>query len=61
MGSITIKADVFELYKRATHVFSEARRVFQFKDTCENPAPGNLLKVRYFEWPKMEIANADNL
>lgn len=30
-----IKADSFQLYRRAKHVFSEALRVYQFKEICE--------------------------
>ncbi|KAI8919786.1 ribosomal protein S5 domain 2-type protein [Entophlyctis helioformis] len=34
IGSIVIRADDFKLYQRAKHVFSEARRVFMFRDVC---------------------------
>ncbi|KAJ3117232.1 galactokinase [Phlyctochytrium bullatum] len=46
VGSIVIRADGFKLKKRARHVLSEARRVFQFRDVCNMKAPysGNLLK-----------------
>jgi N-acetylgalactosamine kinase len=29
----------FDLWKRATHVFSEAKRVHQFKSICESMMP----------------------
>ncbi|KAJ3023930.1 galactokinase [Thoreauomyces humboldtii] len=46
VGSITIRADTFQLHGRAKHVFEEASRVFQFRDVCEKKAPytGNLLE-----------------
>ncbi|KAI8853009.1 ribosomal protein S5 domain 2-type protein [Chytridium lagenaria] len=46
VGSIVIKCDGFELKKRARHVFSEAKRVFQFRDVCKMlpPYSGDLLK-----------------
>jgi N-acetylgalactosamine kinase len=30
-----ISVNTFKLYDRATHVFSEANRVLQFKKTCD--------------------------
>ncbi|KNC99371.1 galactokinase [Spizellomyces punctatus DAOM BR117] len=39
IGSIVIHAATFELYKRAKHVYSEALRVFQFRDTCTQSPP----------------------
>ncbi|KAJ3215040.1 galactokinase [Dinochytrium kinnereticum] len=46
VGSIVIRCDGFELKKRARHVFSEAKRVFQFRDVCSLKVPysGDLLK-----------------
>ncbi|KAJ3100767.1 galactokinase [Phlyctochytrium planicorne] len=46
IGTIVIRCDGFELKKRARHVFSEAKRVFQFRDACslKPPYSGNLLK-----------------
>jgi hypothetical protein len=35
----------FELYKRAFHVLSEAKRVLDFKSTCENENLGEEEKV----------------
>ena len=32
IGSITIRAEDFKLYQRTKHVFSEARRVYEFRD-----------------------------
>ena len=48
IGSIVIRADGFELYKRAKHVLSEARRVFLFKMVSEDPTAQNLLQVQPF-------------
>lgn len=47
MGDMVIKADNFELYKRAKHVFSEAQRVFMFASCAKGQAPytGHLLHV----------------
>ena len=45
VGKIVIRADGFELYKRAKHVFSEAKRVFEFYNTASKPMSSNLLKV----------------
>ncbi|KAJ3411344.1 galactokinase [Chytridiales sp. JEL 0842] len=46
VGSIVIRCEGFQLKKRTRHVFSEARRVYQFRDVCALKAPysGNLLK-----------------
>ncbi|KAI9099242.1 ribosomal protein S5 domain 2-type protein [Phlyctochytrium arcticum] len=44
VGTITIRADTFALHSRATHVYSEARRVFQFRDVCASPTSKNLLR-----------------
>jgi hypothetical protein len=49
IGSIVIRANGFELYKRAKHVFSEARRVFLFQKVCQDPS-ANLYKVCRFLW-----------
>jgi hypothetical protein len=38
VGSIVIRAEGFELYKRALHVLSEARRVLLFKKASEHPS-----------------------
>ncbi|KAL2918438.1 galactokinase [Polyrhizophydium stewartii] len=40
IGSIVIRADDFKIYARAKHVFSEARRVFLFRDACASGASG---------------------
>jgi galactokinase len=45
VGSIEIRSDGFELYKRAKHVFSEARRVYMFKNAAENIDSQNVLQV----------------
>jgi galactokinase len=34
MSKFPIRADVFHLYRRAKHVFSEALRVYQFRELC---------------------------
>ncbi|KAJ3048984.1 galactokinase, partial [Quaeritorhiza haematococci] len=46
IGTIEIRADVFKIYARAKHVYSEAKRVFAFRDVCEGKTPysGELLK-----------------
>lgn len=36
----------FELYKRAKHVFSEAKRVWDFKDVCDNETLSNEEKAK---------------
>lgn len=33
----SVEATYFQLYKRAMHVFTEARRVLQFRDLCVSP------------------------
>ncbi|KAG5457353.1 MAG: GHMP kinase [Olpidium bornovanus] len=38
MTQFPVRADVFHLYSRAKHVFSEALRVYEFRDTCEKCA-----------------------
>jgi galactokinase len=30
-----IRAEIFHLYRRAKHIYSEEKRVVQFRDTCE--------------------------
>lgn len=45
VGSIVIQAAGFELYKRAKHVFSEARRVHLFKNVAESSSSENVLQV----------------
>jgi hypothetical protein len=45
IGSIVIRSNGFELYKRAKHVFSEARRVYLFKTVAESSDSQNLLQV----------------
>ncbi|KAI9328022.1 ribosomal protein S5 domain 2-type protein [Zopfochytrium polystomum] len=46
IGSIVIRYDGLRIKKRAVHAFSEARRVFEFRDVCALKAPytGDLLK-----------------
>ena len=44
MSKYPIRADTFQLYRRAKHVFSEALRVYQFKQGCMRPASGDVLK-----------------
>ncbi|KAI8910342.1 ribosomal protein S5 domain 2-type protein [Gorgonomyces haynaldii] len=45
VGSIVIQTDGFRLYQRAKHVFSEARRVLIFKQTCSNTDKDLLSKL----------------
>jgi galactokinase len=51
VGSIVIRHNGFQLKKRARHVFSEARRVYQFRDVCslKPPYSGHLLKVCFLD------------
>jgi galactokinase len=51
VGSIVIRCDGFQLKKRARHVFSEAKRVYQFRDVCslKPPYSGHLLKVCFLD------------
>ena len=35
----------FKLHQRATHVYSEANRVLQFKDVCEDQSEGALQRL----------------
>lgn len=41
MSKFPVRADTFQLYRRAMHVFSEAMRVYQFKQVCEKPENEN--------------------
>lgn len=45
IGSIVIRTNGFELYKRAKHIFSEARRVYVFKDVAASSSSQNVLQV----------------
>ncbi|KAJ3194494.1 galactokinase [Irineochytrium annulatum] len=48
VGNIVIRCDGFEIKKRARHVLSEAKRVYQFRDVCSKKPPftGDLITVR---------------
>lgn len=45
MSKFPIRANVFHLYRRAMHVFTEALRVFQFRDICLSASPDAYLKL----------------
>lgn len=46
IGTIRIEQDLgFKLYARAKHVFSEAGRVYKFKDICSSSPPDLLIKL----------------
>ncbi|KAJ3000400.1 galactokinase [Globomyces sp. JEL0801] len=42
IGSINIRADTFQLYQRALHVYTEAQRVYQFQHLCHTQPPNVL-------------------
>jgi galactokinase len=57
MSKFPVEASGFKLYQRARHVFSEALRVQQFKNTCQDFAGKECTeedyKVRGARWLNM--------